>query len=216
MQVFRTAPCDAIVETCTRITTSLWMQVRCLLLACCLIVLSALPASSVAASAVEGIEFVDAALESTDEGYRLASNFSVELTHPLEEALTRGIPLYFKLQLEVSRPRWYWLDDVAIKSSRTIRLSYNVLTRQYRASVDGSLHRNFTRLDDMLALLRHPGRWLVAEPGVLKPDAGYTVSVQLGLDVSLLPKPIQVSALGSGEWRMSSGWTRFSYRAEPK
>jgi hypothetical protein len=168
------------------------------------------------AVAAEGIEFVDATLSATDEGYSLSSNFSVELTHALEDALTRGIPLHFKLQIEVSRPRWYWLDDVAIKSSRNIRISYNVLTRQYRASVDGSLYRSFAQLDDMLALLRHPGRWLVAEPNALKADANYTVAIQFGLDVSQLPKTIQVTALGSGDWKMSSGWTRFNYKAETK
>jgi hypothetical protein len=168
------------------------------------------------AVAAEGIEFVDATLSATDEGYSLSSNFSVELTHALEDALSRGIPLHFKLQLEVSRSRWYWLDDVAIKSSRNIRISYNVLTRQYRASVDGNLYRSFAQLDDVLALLRHPGRWLVAEPNALKADANYTVAIQFGLDVSQLPKTIQVTALGSGDWKMSSGWTRFNYKAEAK
>jgi hypothetical protein len=192
----------------------LWAPLRRLVLTCCLLIFGTLATMPV--QAADGIEFVDAALLSTEEGYILSSNFTIELTHPLEDALMRGIPLYFKLQLEVSRPRWYWFDDVAIKSSRSIRLSYNVLTRQYRASIDGNLHRNFTRLDEMLALLRHTGRWLVAEPGALKPEANYTVSVQLGLDVSQLPKPIQVSALGSGDWHMSSGWARFTYRAEAK
>ncbi len=168
------------------------------------------------AQAAEGIEFVDVSLEATDDGYRLASSFSIELTRSVEDALSRGVPLYFTLQVEISRSRWYWFDDVAAKASRRIRLSYNVLTQQYRASVDGSLHRNFTRLDDMLALLRRPGRWLVAEPGALVRGANYTVSVQLALDVSELPKPIQVSAMGSDDWRMSSGWNRFTYRAEGK
>jgi hypothetical protein len=68
----------------------------------------------------------------------------------------------------------------------------------------------------MLALLRHPGRWIVAEPGALKPDAIYSVGVQLSLDTAQLPKPIQVSALGSTDWRVSSGWARFTYRVEPK
>ncbi len=161
--------------------------------------------------AADGIELNSVSLEATDEGYKLSSSFSVELTRSLEDALMRGIPLYFMLQVEVSRSRWYWFDEVAIKAARKIRLSYNVLTQQYRASVDGSLHRNFARLDDMLALLRRPGRWLVAEPGALTRDASYTVAVQLSLDVSALPKPIQVSALGNGDWRMSSGWIRFSY-----
>lgn len=161
--------------------------------------------------AADGIELNSVSLEATEEGYKLSSSFSVELTRSLEDALMRGVPLYFMLQVEVSRPRWYWFDEVAIKATRKIRLSYNVLTQQYRASVDGSLHRNFARLDDMLALLRRPGRWLVAEPGALTRDASYTVAVQLSLDVSALPKPIQVSALGNGDWRMSSGWIRFSY-----
>jgi len=197
-----------------RILSVLWIGIQKLLLgfwlgALCLII-------AAPAVAAEGIEFVDATLSATDEGYSLSSNFSVELTHALEDALTRGIPLHFKLQIEVSRPRWYWLDDVAIKSSRNIRISYNVLTRQYRASVDGSLYRSFAQLDDMLALLRHPGRWLVAEPNALKADANYTVAIQFGLDVSQLPKTIQVTALGSGDWKMSSGWTRFNYKAETK
>ena len=56
----------------------------------------------------------------------------------------------------------------------------------------------------------------LAEPGALRPEASYTVAVQLSLDTSQLPKPIQVSALGSTEWRMSSGWARFTHKVEPK
>ena len=192
----------------------LWIGIQKLFLGFWLGVLCLITAAP--ALAAEGIEFVDATLSATDEGYSLSSNFTVELTHALEDALSRGIPLHFKLQIEVSRPRWYWLDDVAIKSSRNIRISYNVLTRQYRASVDGSLYRSFAQLEDMLALLRHPGRWLVGEPNALKADANYTVAIQFGLDVSQLPKTIQVTALGSGDWKMSSGWTRFNYKAETK
>lgn len=166
------------------------------------------------ARAAEGIELVDAQLEATDDGYRLSSTFTVELTRSLEDALMRGVPLYFNLQVEVSRSRWYWFDEVAVKASRSIRLSYNLLTQQYRASIDGSLHRNFSRLDDMLALLRRPGRWMIADSAALQRDATYTVSVQMSLDTSQLPKPIQVSAMGSGDWRLSSGWTRFPFRAD--
>ena len=179
--------------------------------------LSLVPAAlPLPAQAAEGIEFVDASLESTEEGYRLSSSFSVELTRSVEDALSRGVPLYFTLQVQITRARWYWFDEVSVTATRRIRLSYNVLTQQYRASVDGSLHRNFIKLDDMLALLRRPGRWIIAEPGSLARDTNYTVSLQLALDVAELPKPIQVSAMGNDDWRISSGWVRFSYRAEGK
>jgi hypothetical protein len=172
--------------------------------------------SAATTQAAEGIELLNAAIEASDDGYRLSSRFNVELTHSLEDALLRGVPLYFTLQVELSRPRWYWFDEVAVTASRTIRLSYNVLTQQYRASIDGNLHRNFARLDDMMALLRRPGRWLIAEPSSLKKDANYSVGVQLALDVSQLPKPIQVSAIGSAEWRIASEWARFNYRPDGK
>lgn len=168
------------------------------------------------AYAAEGIEFVEASLETSDEGYRLSSRFSVELPRSVEDALSRGVPLYFTLQTEITRYRWYWFDEVTVKATRKIRLSYNVLTQQYRASIDGSLHQNFAHLDEMLALLRRPGRWLIADPGALNRNGNYTVAIQLALDVSELPKPIQVSAMSSDEWRLSSGWTKFNYRSEAK
>ena len=168
------------------------------------------------ALAGEGMELLDAHIEASEEGYRLASSFSVELSRTLEEALMRGVPLYFTLQVQVSRPRWYWFDEVAIKSTRTFKLSYNLLTERYRVSIDGNLHRNFSRLDEMLALLRRPGRWVIGENNALTRDAVYTVSVQFGLDTSQLPKPIQVSAMSNNEWRLSSGWSNFNYKAEGK
>lgn len=168
------------------------------------------------AHAAEGIEFVEASLEPGEEGYRLTSRYSVELPRSVEDALSRGVPLYFTLQAEITRYRWYWFDEVTVKATRKIRLSYNVLTQQYRASIDGSLHQNFSRLEDMLSLLRRPGRWLIADPGALGRGGNYTVAIQLALDVSELPKPIQVSAMSSDEWRLSSGWNKFVYHAEAK
>lgn len=175
-----------------------------------------LASSPIAASAADGIEFTQASLETTDEGFRLSTSFAFELTHALEDALLRGVPLYFTTQVEISRPRWYWFDDTTVSASRSIRISYNLLTRQYRASVDGSLHRNFTRLEDVLSLLKRPGRWIVADNTMLNRGVNYTVSVQMGLDVGQLPKPIQVSAISSGDWRLSSGWKHFPFRVEGK
>lgn len=189
-------------------------MIQRLLLAFCLSSLLALLAP--AAQAADGIELVDATIEASDDGYRLSSQFTVDLTRSLEDALMRGVPLYFNLQVELSRPRWYWFDEVAVKGTRKIRLSYNLLTQQYRASIDGSFNKNFSRLDDMLGLLRRPGRWLIADAAALDREATYTVALQLSLDVSQLPKPIQVSAMGSGDWRVSSGWNRFSYRPDAR
>jgi hypothetical protein len=132
----------------------------------------------------------------------------------LEDAITHGIPLYFTTEVELTRPRWYWFDEKTINASQTIRLSYNVLTRQYRVAIGGSLQQNFSSLDDALSLIRRPSRWVVAEKGRLKAGEHYHVAVRNRLDVTQLPKPFQINALNNSDWRLSSDWKRFTYKAD--
>jgi hypothetical protein len=122
--------------------------------------------------------------------------------------------LYFTTDVEITRPRWYWFDEKAIVESQTVRISYNVLTRQYRAAITGSLQQNFNTLDDALTMVRRPSRWLVAGKGALKAGQTYQVAVRMRLDVAQLPKPFQVHALNSSDWRLSSDWKYFSFKAD--
>lgn len=167
-----------------------------------------------AARAAEGVEITDARLENTDEGYRLSLSFSFELTRGLEDAVTRGIPLYFTSEVQLTRPRWYWFDEKTLIESRTTRVSYNVLTHQYHVSIDGLLQQSFTSLDDAMSLVRRPPRWIVAEKGALKAGETYNVAVRMGLDVARLPKPFQIHALNSSDWRFSSDWKQFTFKAD--
>jgi hypothetical protein len=172
------------------------------------------PIFTPSAHAGEGVDITHANLESTEDGYRLALGFSFELTRGLEDAITRGIPLYFTTEVQINRPRWYWFDEKTITASQTIRISYNVLTHQYHASIGGRLQQSFATLDDALSLVRRPSRWIVADKGALKPGETYYVAVRMGLDVARLPKPFQVHALNSSDWRFSSDWLQFTFKAE--
>jgi len=165
------------------------------------------------ASAQAGsIEINHAAIERGENGYRLASSYDVELNRGLEDALHRGIPLYFTTEVEMSRTRWYWFDETAVSASQTIRIAYNVLTRQYSTSISGGLQQYFNSLDDALFMVRRPNRWTVANYGDLTRGATYTVYVRMMLDTSQLPKPFQVNALNNRDWRLSSDWKRFTFR----
>ena len=162
----------------------------------------------------QGVDITRAAIEKTEDGYRLVSSFAFELNRGLEDAVMRGIPLYFSTEVEIIRPRWYWFDDKLVGASQTIRVSHDVLTRQFRVAISGGLQQSFNSLDEALSFVKHPGRWLVAENGALKPGEVYKVGVRMGLDVARLPKPFQVNALNNSDWRMSSDWAYFLYRAE--
>jgi hypothetical protein len=166
------------------------------------------------ARAAEGIEITQAHLENSEEGYKLSAGFAFELNRGLEEAITHGVPLYFTTEVMLMRPRWYWFDEKAVNTSQTTRISYNVLTRQYNAAVLGSLQQNFSSLQDALALIRRPNRWVVAERGELSSGAIYKVSIRMRLDVAQLSKPFQVNALNNSDWRLSSDWKSFSFKAD--
>ena len=180
----------------------------------CATLLLAFSLQFVSAQAADGIEIEQAHLEDSSEGYRLSSTFAFDLNRGLEDALTRGIPLYFTTEIEITKPRWYWFDAKEVVDTQTIRISYNVLTRQYHAAITGRLQQSFPTLDDALSLVRRPNRWVVADRNELRVGQTYLVSIRMQLDVAQLPKPFQVHALNSSDWRLTSNWKHFNYTAE--
>lgn len=160
------------------------------------------------------ITIAQASIESSDEGYRLSLAYSFELNRGLEDALTRGVPLYFTTEVQMTRHRWYWFDETNVSATRTVRISYNVLTRQYHTAISGQLQQSFSNLEDAMALIRRPPRWIIADNNSLKSGDAYTVGVRMRLDVAQLPKPFQVNALNNSDWRLSSDWIEFTYKPE--
>ena len=157
----------------------------------------------------DGIEVRKAALISAEDGYVLEAEFDVTLTHTLGEALNKGVPLYFSLEFELVRPRWYWLNEKLANTQQQFRLSYNALTRQYRVGVR-TLYQNFASLPEALGFMSQVRVRDIAETGALSKGSSYTAALRLRLDSSQLPRPFQVSAVGSREWSISSDWHRWT------
>ena len=153
----------------------------------------------------------DANLRATDEGLVLNAQFSFQITPRLAEAVQNGVPLYFELEFELSRPRWYWFDQQTVAKRMQVRLSYHALSRQYRLST-GLLQQSFGTLEEALDVLRRLRNWLVVDRTVTLADATYEAGVRMRLDTTLLPKPFQLSALTNREWNLESEWKRFSFR----
>jgi hypothetical protein len=157
------------------------------------------------------IEVADVQLVAGEEGLVLAADFAFELNPRLAEAVANGVPLYFVVEFELTRRRWWWLDDRAAAKRMQIRLSYHALSRHYRLST-GVLQQNYASLEEALNVLRRVRGWLVVDRSVALADAGYEAAVRMRLDVTLLPKPFQLSALTSRELNLESPWKRFIYR----
>ena len=176
-----------------------------------LIVLAAACAAGPAAA--DEIEVTDARLVASDEGIDLHADFEFDLTSRLEDALAKGVPLYFVVEFECFRPRWYWFDERVGAATLSTRLSFHALTRTYRLTT-GALHQSFATLAEALRALSRVRSWGVLPKGALRPDTGYVAYVRMRLDTTQLPKPFQVSALASREWNLASQWKRWELNGD--
>lgn len=156
-------------------------------------------------------EVQSASLETVEQGLVLNADFAFALSPRLEEVVANGVPLYFRVEFEMTRPRWYWFDEKAASAVLQLRLSYHALSRNYRVST-GLLHQNFATLEEALNVLKRVRNWLVVDRTTTFSDADYEAAVRLRLDTGMLPRPFQLSAITSRELQLESPWRRFTVR----
>jgi hypothetical protein len=157
------------------------------------------------------IEVREVKLRASDDGLVLDADFRFELTARLADIVANGVPLYFRVEFDLTRRRWYWFDEDTASRRLQVRLSYHALSRQYRLST-GLLQQNFPRLEEALDVLRRVRNWLVVDRTVALSAGEYEAAVRMRHDASLLPKPFQLSALTGRDLHLESGWHRFAVR----
>jgi len=162
----------------------------------------------------DDIDVRDVWMESVEEGLALNADFAFELNPRLAEAVRGGVPLYFTVEFDLTRPRWWWLDEKTASKRNQVKLSYHPLSRQYRLA-SGVIQQSFVSLEEAVAVLRRVRNWIVVEKSVPIEDATHDAAVRMKLDLTLLPRPFQVSALTSRDWRLESPWKRFTFRPSP-
>lgn len=204
--VFST-PCSAKDEGTYRASAA-WRR-RALLRAA----LGAVLAAGLAAPAAAVRPATDGAswrLERTAEALYLSARVPLTLPPGVEEALRRGVPVYFVWHAVLRQPRWYWTDRRLASVTRTVRLVFQPLTQRWRLSViDGAapeqpaaLHRHFESLDEALALARSVQRWRVVAGIELRGDE--QLEVEFRVDTGQLPRPLQILPGGdeaASAWR---------------
>jgi hypothetical protein len=174
----------------------------------CLMVLSVFSTTADA----EGIKIKSFELERVDNDWLLNASFQIELSPGLENAVQKGVVLYFQTDFELTRARWYWFDEKPVVAQRQTRLSYQPLTQQYRIASDGFTFSAKT-ISEALQAVGSIGGWRVIDNEQLDPNKAYTASLHMALDLSKLPKPFQVNALNNRDWNISSEWLRIPFSA---
>ena len=152
----------------------------------------------------------NARLALSEDEYSLSADFDFELNSRLEEAVNKGVVLYFTTDFELTRSRWYWFDEMVGRRTRIVQLSYHALTRQYRLS-SGALHQSYSTLAEALRILSRLRNWTVLEKNDVPDVRSLRAGLRLRLDLSLMPKTFQVSALSNRDWTLASNWTYWPF-----
>jgi hypothetical protein len=153
-----------------------------------------------------------AALTPNEDGYALSAEFAIDLGNRLEDAVARGVPLYFNLEFVLERSRKYWVNEHLTTRTLTYRLAYSSLTRQYRLTT-GNLHQNFGSLAEALRVVGRIAALPVVDKDVIKAGESYTAAVRLALDRSQLPKPFQVDAIMDRDLQVDAKVLRWQFVA---
>jgi hypothetical protein len=158
----------------------------------------------------EGIKIKSFELEKIEGDWLLNASFQIELAPGLEDAVQKGVVLYFQTEFELTRGRWYWFEEKAVLAQRQTRLSYQPLTQQFRIASEGFTFSAPT-ITEALQAVGSIGGWRVIDNAQLDQSKPYMAAFRMVLDLSKLPKPFQVNALNNRDWSVSSDWYRFPF-----
>jgi hypothetical protein len=156
--------------------------------------LVALPAQA------QGVELPSIVAKRQDGGVVLDFVANLTLSKAVEDALRRGVPVYFVAEAVVKKPRWYWRDDRIARTSRSWRLSYQPLTNAWRVSL-GAFAQSYPSLEEALTTITRIARWRIADAGIDANDR-YYVDFQFYLDASQLPPPMRLDLNAQSEWKL--------------
>ena len=177
------------------------------------------------ASLALSAEITQLRVERGDDGLYLSATANFELSPVVEDALMKGIPLFFVAEADIYRDRWYWTDLRVASAARTIRLAYQPLTRRWRvniasglisssAGLRATLNQNYETLAEAMSAIQRVARWKIAENSEVLADPAYRLEFNFRLDLSQLPRPFQIGMAGQSDWNISAQ-IRERLRIEP-
>ena len=158
---------------------------------------TALPAWALAPA----IELLTLRLQRADGALSLDFAARIHLSRAVEEALQRGVPVYFTAQAQLLRNRWYWRDERVARVQRTWRLAFQPLTSSWRVGF-GGLNQTQATLEEALASLSRLSDWKVADLAQVDPDSRHYVEFSFRLDTSQLPGPMQFGLTTQADWTL--------------
>ena len=162
------------------------------------------------------LELQNLRVQRGEEQWTLSATWQLELPPSLEDALQKGVPVYFVTEAEITRERWYFYDKRIARVERHMRLAFMPLTQRWRLSVSNqpfasagsgiTLAQNYDSYADAMDAVRRVTQWPLAASADIDADAKHNLALRFRLDLTQLPSPLQIGIAGQTDWNLS--WSR--------
>jgi hypothetical protein len=147
----------------------------------------------------QGVELAVLQLQRQDGDLTLDFDARMSLPKVVEDAMQRGIPVYFVAEATLYRYRWYWRDERLARVQRSWRVAFQPLTATWRVGF-GGFNQSFQTLGEALATVSRSSRWKVAELSQLEGEGRFYLEFSYRLDNSQLPSPLQLGLGAQADW----------------
>ncbi len=152
----------------------------------------------------------DLKFERQDSALYMSAELQFDLPSALEEALKKGVTLYFVTEVEITQERWFIYQQRVVQLERHVRLFYQPLTRRWRVNISSqpfspnslgiSLGQSYDTIEEAMSAVKKIIQWRVGQAGDYRPDMKQVVTLTFKLDLKQLPKPLQIGATGQRDW----------------
>ncbi len=150
--------------------------------------------------------------EQGDRGHFVDMQVNYSLSEVVIDALDNGVPLVFRLALEIEDKAQSWrkpFEPVALE----FRVRYRPLSTVYEVQTVRDLQKiDQQRFVTRVALFAHLSQLReihLLDAGLLAVDRQYEILAKIELSLDDLPLPIRPQAYLSRDWHQHSGWTRW-------
>jgi len=158
-----------------------------------------------------GFAVRDAATRLQEGVYLLDADLGFDFSEQAIQALRNGVPLTLRVDIEVGRDRWWWLDATVATLEQRYRVKYHAFSDKYLVhNFNSGAFYTYPTLGGAVAALGRIRDLPLLDQKLVEEDEEYEVAIRVYLDIEALPSPLRPIAYITPAWHLTSEWTTWS------
>jgi hypothetical protein len=160
-------------------------------------------------------EVRSASVELDNGVYLLNARIEYRLSSDSRDALNAGVPLNFRIDVEIIHSRRFWFDNTTAELRFRYQLEYHALSERYIVmNVNSGQQESFPSLFAALNFLGRVDKLPLIDAALLEEERNYRIRLRAVLDVERFPGPLRLLAFWRRDWSLASDWYQWPLRSE--